>query len=108
VAVNAARTGKRLPDGSVIFQVSYKVQKDAAGNVTVGPSKSYSGMESHNKWGNDIPLLLRNENWDYALFAGDGKRHDELNEAPCLACHKPKDTDNYIFTMKQLREAPTL
>jgi hypothetical protein len=49
--------------------------------------------------------LLRNENWDYALFAADGKRHDELNEAQCLACHMPKAADSYVFTMKQLHEA---
>jgi cytochrome c553 len=106
VAVNAARAGKKLPDGSVIFQVNYKAQKDAAGKDVAGPVQSYSGMESHLDWGKDVPLLLRNENWDYALFAADGKRHDELNEAQCLACHKPKESDSYVFTMKQLREAP--
>jgi hypothetical protein len=49
-------------------------------------------MEYHSNWGSDIPLLLRNENWDHALFLADGKRHDELNEAQCLACHKPKES----------------
>jgi cytochrome c553 len=107
VATNAARAGKNLPDGSVIFQVSYKAQKDAAGKDIAGPVQSYAGMESHSGWGNDIPLLLRNENWDYAVFAADGKRHDELNEAQCLACHKPQASGSYVFTIKQLREALT-
>ena len=107
VATNAARAGKKLPDGSVILQVSYKTQKDAAGKVIAGPVQSYAGMESHRDWGNDIPLLLRNENWDYAVFAADGTRHDELNEAQCLACHKPKESDSYVFTIKDLREAIT-
>jgi cytochrome c553 len=106
MALGAARTGKRLPDGSVIFQVSYKMQKDAGGKDIAGPVLSYSGMESHSDWGKDVPQLLRNGNWDYALFAADGTRHDELNQAPCLACHKPKESDSYVFTMKQLREAP--
>jgi cytochrome c553 len=106
VAASAARAGKKLPDGSVILQVSYKVQKDAAGNDIAGPVQSYAGMESHSDWGKDIPLLLRNQNWDYALFAADGKRQNELNEALCLACHKPKESDSFVFTMKQLREAP--
>ncbi len=65
------------------------------GKEIAGAVQSYAGMELRNDWGKDIPLLLRNENWDYALFAADGKRHDELNEAQCLACHKPKETDNY-------------
>jgi hypothetical protein len=89
------------------LQVSYKVQKDAAGKDIAGPVQSYAGMESHSKWGNDIPLLLRNENWDYALFTADGKRQDQLNEAQCLACHKPKESDSYVFTMLQLRGTPT-
>jgi cytochrome c553 len=107
VATNAARAGKKLPDGSVILQVSYKAEKDAAGKDIAGPVQSYAGMESHSDWGNDIPLLLRNENWDYAVFAADGTRHVELNEAQCLACHKPKQSDSYVFTMKQLRDALT-
>jgi cytochrome c553 len=106
VALNAARTGRKLPDGSVILQVSYKAQKDAGGKDIAGPVQSYAGMESRGDWGKDIPFLLRNENWDYALFAADGKRHDELNEAQCLACHKPKESDSYVFTLKQLRQAP--
>ena len=107
VAANAARAGKKLPDGSVVLQVSYKAHKDAAGKDIAGPVQSYAGMESRSDWGKDIPLLLRNENWDYALFAADGKRHDELNEAQCLACHKPKESDSYVFTIKQLRLAPS-
>jgi cytochrome c553 len=106
VAVKAAHSGRALPAGSVIFQVNYQAQKDAAGKDIAGPVQSYSGMESRGEWGKSIPLLLRNGDWDYALFAADGKRHDELNEAQCLACHKPKESDSYVFTMKQLREAP--
>jgi hypothetical protein len=87
------------------LQVSYKAYKDAAAKDIAGPVQSYAGMESHSNWGSDIPLLLRNENWDNALFPADGKRHDELNEAQCLACHKPKEPDSYVFTIKQLRQA---
>ena len=70
-----------------------------------GPVQSYAGMETRSNWGKDIPVLLRNGDWDYALFAADGKRHDELNQAQCLACHKPKESDSYVFTLKQMREA---
>jgi hypothetical protein len=105
VAWEAARGGQKLPNGSVILQVNYQVQKDGAGKEIAGAVQSYAGMELRSNWGKDIPLLLRNENWDYAVFAADGKRHDELNEAQCLACHKPKEPDDYVFTMKQLREA---
>jgi cytochrome c553 len=106
VAARAARKGTKLPDGSVIISVNYTAQKDAAGKDVAGAVQSYAGMQSRKDWGKDIPLLLRNENWDYALFAADGKRRDELNQAQCLACHKPKEADSYVFTLKQLQETP--
>jgi hypothetical protein len=105
LALQAARASQKLPDGSVIMQVNYEAKKDAAGHDVAGPVQSYAGMESRRDWGKDIPPLLRNENWDYALFAADGKRRDELNQAPCLACHKPKESDSYIFTMTLLHAA---
>jgi cytochrome c553 len=105
-AIKGARKGAKLPDGSVIVSATYTAQKDANGKDVAGPVQSYAGMESSIDWGKKIPLLLRNDNWDYALFAADGKRRDELNQAQCLACHKPKESDSYVFTLQQLREAP--
>ena len=43
--------------------------------------------------------------WDYALFGPDGKRRDQLNQAPCLACHKPQETNSFVFTLDKLRKA---
>jgi len=104
IALKAAGAGKPLPDGSVIMQVSYEETKDAAGAVVAGAAKSYAGMESRAGWGKDIPALLRNEDWDYAVFTPDKVRRDTLNQAQCLACHKPAQADSYVFTMKDLRE----
>jgi hypothetical protein len=52
-------------------------------------------------WGKDIPEMLRNEDWNYAAFTLD-KKHRPVNQAECLACHKPLDKDSYTFTIKQL------
>jgi cytochrome c553 len=105
VAWKAARAGQSLPDGSIILRANYKAEKDATGKDVAGAVQSYNGMESRKGWGKDIPALLRNENWDYALFAADGQRKDQLNQAQCLACHKPAAADSYVFTIKQLRTA---
>jgi cytochrome c553 len=105
VAWKAARAGQRLPDGSIILRVNYKAEKDAAGKEVAGAVQSYNGMESRPGWGKDIPTLLRNENWDYALFTADRQPRGELNQAQCLACHKPAAADSYVFTMTQLRTA---
>ncbi len=99
IALKAAAAGKPLPDGSVILQVSYAATKDGAGAV-----QSYAGMESRAGWGETVPKLLRNEDWDYALFTADKARRDSLNQAQCLACHKPAEANSYVFTMKALRE----
>jgi cytochrome c553 len=95
VAWQAARARRPLPSGSIILQVTYK------GSAI----QSYSAMESRVGWGNTIPTLLRNGDWDYALFSAEGTRRDELNQAPCLACHKPQEANSYVFTLDALRRA---
>jgi cytochrome c553 len=107
VAWKAAKAGLKLPDGSIIFQVAYKAEKDAAGKEVAGAVQSYSAMESRAGWGDGIPALLRNENWDYALFGPDKARNAQLNQAPCMACHKPQDANSYVFTLDKLRMAAT-
>lgn len=104
-AWKAAKAGQPLPDGSIILQVSYKAEKDASGQEKAGAIVSIAGMESRAGWGTAIPVLLRNGNWDYAIFAPDGKRRDQLNQAPCLACHKPAEGTSYVFTLDKLRAA---
>jgi cytochrome c553 len=95
VAWQAAKARQPLPSGSILLQVTYQG----------GAIQSYSAMESRVGWGNAVPQLLRNGDWDYALFSADGARRDQLNQAPCLACHKPQEANSYVFTMDALRKA---
>jgi hypothetical protein len=62
-------------------------------------------MESRAGWGDSIPILLRNGNSEFAFFNGERVRNDARNQAQCLACHKTKSADSYMFSMKNLREA---
>lgn len=96
VAIAAARAGRPLPDGSVIIGVN----RSGAG----GPITSYAGMEAHTGWGAAVPALLRNANWGFALFDAQRARNDRLNQAPCLACHRPQEPNSFVFTMPALRE----
>ena len=105
VALRAAKAGQPLPSGSILIQASYQTQKDASGQEVPGAIQSYSAMESRNGWGAAIPVLLRNGDWDYALFTAEGKRRDQLNQAPCLACHKPQEANSFVFTLDRLRTA---
>jgi len=56
-------------------------------------------------WGKDVPDMLRNEDWNYALFTTAKAHRPGINQAECLACHKPLDKVSYTFTLKQLAEA---
>ena len=65
----------------------------------------YTAMARDAGWGKDIPEMLRNDNWNYAIFTADKQPRAGVNQAECLACHKPLNNASYTFTLKQLAEA---
>lgn len=67
IALRAARAGQPLPDGSVIIVANHAREKDAAGKPKAGAIQAYTGMESRAGWGEAIPVLLRNGDWDYEI-----------------------------------------
>ena len=93
-ALAAARAGRPLPDGSAIVVVN----RDAGGTAT-----SYAAMASQAGWGASVPALLRNGNWDFAVFDAAHVRNDRLNQAQCLACHRPQAPNSFVFTLPALR-----
>jgi cytochrome c553 len=112
-AVSAAKAGKSLPDGSVLFAEVYAAKLGADGKPVVGgdgffvPEKlvAYTAMAREAGWGKDIPEMLRNENWNYAVFTTEKQQRPGVNQAECLGCHKPLDNVSYTFTLKQLAAA---
>ena len=112
-AVQAAKAGKPLPDGSVLFAEVYSAKLDADQKPVTGsdgyytPDKLllYTAMARDAGWGDDIPDMLKNENWNYAIFTTDKKHRAGVNQAECLACHKPLDKVSYTFTLKELAAA---
>jgi hypothetical protein len=65
----------------------------------------YTAMARDADWGKDIPDMLRNEEWNYAVFTAAKQHRPGVNQAECLACHKPLDNTSYLFTLKQLADA---
>lgn len=112
-AAQAAKEGKALPDGSVLFAEVYTAKLDADKKPMTGsdglfvPDKLvfYTAMARNPGWGKDFPDMLRNEDWNYAVFTTDKQQRAGVNQAECLACHKPLDKVSYTFTLKQLAEA---
>jgi hypothetical protein len=65
----------------------------------------YTAMARAAGWGKDFPEMLRNEDWNYAVFTTDKQHRAGVNQAECLACHKPLDKVSYTFTLKELAAA---
>jgi cytochrome c553 len=110
VAVQAARAGKALPDGSVLFVEVNAAKLDADKKPVTGadghfvPEQlvAYTAMAREAGWGEAVPDLLRNENWNYAVFTPAKQPRSGVNQAECLACHKPQDKLSYTFTLDKL------
>jgi cytochrome c553 len=112
-ALEAARAGRSLPDGSVLFGEIYSAklgadQKPVAGtdgNLVADQLVAYTAMARDAGWGQDIPEMLRNADWNYAVFTPAKQPRPGVNQAECLACHKPQDKTSFIFTLDQLTAA---
>lgn len=112
VAMQAAKAGKSLPDGSMLFVEVFTAKLDAEKKPLIGADglfladrlAFYTAMARDAGWGKDIPDMLRNEDWNYTIFTADRKHRAGVNQAECLACHKPLDKTSFTFTLKQLAE----
>ncbi len=112
-AVQAAKAGKPLPEGSVLFAEVHAAKLDANKNPVTGGDGFYAAekllfytaMASGAGWGKEILDMLRNGEWNYAVFTLDKQHRPGVNQAECFACHKPLDKTSYVFTLKQISEA---
>ena len=112
-ALTAAKEGKNLPDGSVLYAEVYSAKLGADGKPLMGADGFfvadqllfYTAMARNAGWGKDIPDMLRNEDWNYAVFTTAKQQRPGVNQAECLACHKPLDKVSYTFTLDQLTAA---
>ena len=62
----------------------------------------YTAVARDAGWGKETPDMLRNEEWNYAIFTTAKQHRAGVNQAECLACHKPLDKTSYTFTIEQL------
>ncbi len=113
LAWQAAREGRPLPDGSVLVLEQHAAKLDSDRKPVPGADGffqsdrllGYAVMATGPEWGKDFPDMLRNGNWNYAVFNPDSKQRAGVNQADCLACHKPLDKQNYLFSFEPLHTA---
>lgn len=113
VAWQAAREGRALPDGAMLLIEAYaaklgaddKPLLDVDGHFVPDRLLAYSTMAREAGWGDAVPAMLRNENWNYALFSPTKQPRAGVNQAECLACHKPLAQRSFAFTWEPLLAA---
>jgi cytochrome c553 len=106
LALQAARDGQPMPAGAVLVLEQHAAKLDADKKPLLGADGyyvadrlvGYTVMGTGAGWGKDFPEMLRNADWNYAAFASDMKIRTGANQADCLACHKPLDKTNYLFS----------
>jgi hypothetical protein len=109
VALQAARDGKPMPPGSVLVLEQHAAKLDADRKPVTGSDGfyvadhqvGYTVMGSGAGWGDAFPEMLRNGDWNYAAFAPDMKAR-AINQAECLACHKPLDKTSFVFSLEPM------
>ena len=111
-ALTAARRGETLPDGSVLFVEIFKAKLDTDQKAIMGADGflekdklvAFTAMEHQKGWGDAFPDMIRNNDWNYAVFNADKTLKSGVNQARCLVCHKPHVESSYVFSLKQLTD----
>jgi hypothetical protein len=113
-AVDAAKKGESMPDGTVITLVQHAAVLDVHGNPQVGPNGrfikgnviAYTVMEKRAGWGAEYPDNVRNGEWEYQAFKADKTPNTAANLTACFNCHKPLGTaPDYLFSYDKLKGA---
>lgn len=110
-ALDAAKAGGDFPDGAYLLVEIYAAEAGADGELvkgddgalTPGDRAAYTAMEKRAGWGDDVPEIVRNGDWRYAVFSVDGENKAGVGEAACLACHKPLTDADYSFTYDAMK-----
>ena len=110
-AVDAAKKGQPMPDGTVVTLVQYKAklgadgnpEKDANGRFIKGELVAYTVMEKRKGWGTEYPDNIRNGEWEYQAFTTAKQANPNAKLTACFECHKPlPQASDYLFTYGKL------
>lgn len=108
-AAEAAKAGQPLPSGTLILTEIFDARlgpdgepvKGEDGHFEAGELTAYTAMQKVAGAGTQVPEIYRNEDWRYAVFGADRARK-QINEAKCLACHKPEREIDFVFTYERI------
>ena len=111
LALEAAKAGQPLPEGSVIVGEVYKAKVDKDGKPIVSALGQrisdklalIAVMEKRGEgFGKDLPEELQNNGWEFAAFKPDGTdAGKDLNQ--CRTCHAPLKDTQHLFSIEHMR-----
>jgi len=109
-AVDAVRSGKPAPSGTVLTLIQYKAKTDDKGAPVKGPDGhfvkdgivAYAVMEKRAGWGAEYPDDLRNGEWEYQAFTAEKKVNEKANLKACFQCHKPHEKQDFVMSLASL------
>jgi hypothetical protein len=112
-AIEAAKAGKPMPDGTVFTGVHYNAKLDAQGNPEKDANgrfiradlRQYAVMRKEKGWGGDYPSEKRNGDWEYRIFTADHQWNDKVQAGACLDCHLPKASQDFVWSYENLKKA---
>ena len=112
-AIEAARAGKPMPDGTVFTGVHYNAKLDADGNPVKGPDgrfikdtlRQYAVMRKEPGWGGEYPADKKNGDWEYRIFTAEHQWNDKVGAGVCLDCHLPKAGQDFVWSYDDLKKA---
>ena len=110
-AIDAAKKGQPLPDGTVITLVQYRAklgadgnpEKDAHGRFIKGDLLDYTVMEKRKGWGAEYDEKIRNGEWEYQAFTADKQVNTKAKLEACFTCHKPLPSgQDFVFLYNKM------
>jgi hypothetical protein len=112
-AIEAAKAGKPMPDGTVFVDAHYNArldkdgnpEKDANGRFIRADLRQYAVMRKEKGWGADYPADKRNGEWEYRVFTPEHKWNDKVSADACLGCHLPQASQDFVMSYDALKAA---
>lgn len=112
-AIQAVKSGKPIPSGTILTLVQYKAkldsqgapEKDKRGRFIKGDLVGYAVMEKRTGWGVSRPDEIRNGDWDYQAFKADKSINEQADLRNCFVCHKPLEKSDFVFSLEAMKSA---
>jgi hypothetical protein len=113
-AIDAAKKGQPLPNGTVLTMVQYAAELDSGGNPVKGANGRFvktdkivgcTVMEKQAGWGAHVPEDIRNGDWQYQAFLPDRTANPKASLAGCFKCHLPYAKQDFVISWDLLRGA---